>query len=357
MITLQTPLCKLLDIDYPIIQAGMAGGSTTVELIVNVCNAGGLGSLGAAYMKPEAIRMAIRDIKQQTNRPFAVNLFCVNDVVDQNEDNHEVQKVLNRIGKQLGIAENSIQFQTTDFFEEQFQVLIEENVPIISTAFGVLPATKMETAKQRGIKVISMVTTVKEAILAESAGVDVIVAQGSEAGGHRSTFDIREYPQGANIGTFSIIPQVVANVNIPVVAAGGIMNGKGLVAALALGAQGVQMGTRFLGATESGIHPLYKKALFESTEDQTVITKNFSGRPARGINNKFIKEFDESGVKPLSFPVQNAATRAIRDEASKQGNIEYMSLWAGQGLRLMNEENNVATIMKKLLDEASEILN
>lgn len=357
MITLQTPLCKLLGIDYPIIQAGMAGGSTTVELIVNVCNAGGLGSLGAAYMKPEAIRKAIRDIKQQTNRPFAVNLFCVNDVVDQNEDKHEVQKVLNQIGKQLGIAENSIQFQTTDLFEEQFQVLIEENVPIISTAFGVLPSTKMETAKQRGMKVISMVTTVKEAILAENAGVDVIVAQGSEAGGHRSTFDIREYPQGANIGTFSLIPQVVANVNVPVVAAGGIMDGRGLVAALALGAQGVQMGTRFLGATESGIHPLYKRALFESTEDQTVITKNFSGRPARGIKNNFIKEFDESGVKPLSFPVQNAATRTIRDEASKQGNIEYMSLWAGQGLRLMNEENNVATIMKNLLDEASEILN
>lgn len=357
MITLQTPLCELLGIDYPIIQAGMAGGSTTVELIVNVCSAGGLGSLGAAYMKPEDIRSAIRDIKQQTNRPFAVNLFCVTDIVDLQEDKHDVQNVLNRIGKNLGIQEDSIQFQTTDNFEEQFQVLIEENVPIISTAFGVLPANKMEMAKQRGIKVITMVTTVKEAMSAEKAGVDVIVAQGSEAGGHRSTFDIKEYPQGANIGTFTLIPQVVENVNIPVVAAGGIMDGKGLVAALALGAQGVQMGTRFLGATESGIHPLYKKTLFDCTEDQTVITKSFSGRPARGIKNKFIEEFDESGIKPLSFPIQNTATRTIRNEASKQGNIEYMSLWAGQGLHLMNEENDVETIMKGLLDEARDILN
>ncbi|WP_071394813.1 NAD(P)H-dependent flavin oxidoreductase [Bacillus tuaregi] len=358
MITLDTPLCDGLNIKYPIIQAGMAGGSTTVELIANVCNAGGLGSLGAAYMMPDDIRKAIRNIKQQTDRPFAVNLFCVEDIINQNdkEHEHEVKEVLLSLGENLGITEDHIQFQTPNLFNERFQVLIEEEVPIISTAFGILPVDKMAAAKQRNIKVISMVTTVKEAMIAEKAGVDVIVAQGSDAGGHRSTFDIKEDPMGANIGTFSLIPQVVENVHIPVVAAGGVMNGKGLVAALALGAQGVQLGTKFLGSKESGIHPLYKKALFESTEEQTVLTKNFSGRPARGIKNKFIEEFDRSGVHPLAYPLQNTATSSLRKEAFKQNQIEYMALWAGQGLRFMQHENHAEMIIKELIDEAEEIL-
>ncbi|MEH7388492.1 nitronate monooxygenase, partial [Bacillus sp. JJ1521] len=213
MITLHTPLCDALHIKYPIIQAGMAGGSTTVELIVNVCNAGGLGSLGAGYMMPNDIRKAIRDIKQQTDRPFAVNLFCAEDIINPKEmkHEHEVKNVLVGIGKNLGIKDEQIQFHTHDLFDERFQVLIEEEVPIISTAFGILPEDKMAAAKQRNIKVISMVTTVKEAMIAEKAGVDVIVAQGSDAGGHRSTFDIKEHPLGANIGTFSLIPQVVEN--------------------------------------------------------------------------------------------------------------------------------------------------
>ncbi len=358
MITLQTPLCDVLDIKYPIIQAGMAGGSTTVELIANVCNAGGLGSLGAAYMMPDDMRKTIRDIKQQTDRPFAVNLFCVEDIINPNEKKHEheVKEVLISLGKNLGIKEEYIQFQTPDLFNERFQVLIEEEVPIISTAFGILPVDKMEATKQRKIKVISMVTTVKEAMIAEKAGVNVIVAQGNDAGGHRSTFDIKEHPQGANIGTFSLIPQVVENVNIPVVAAGGVMNGRGLVAALALGAQGVQMGTKFLGSKESGIHPLYKKALFDSTEEHTVITKNFSGRPARGIKNKFIEEFDRTGVDPLAYPIQNTATSYIRKEAFKQNQIECMALWAGQGLRLIHHENHAEMIIKELMDEAEKIL-
>lgn len=358
MITLQTPLCEVLNIKYPIIQAGMAGGSTTVELIANVCNAGGLGSLGAAYMMPDDIRKTIKDIRQQTDRPFAVNLFCVEDLNTPSDKKHEneVKEVLISLGKNLSITEDHIQFQTPDLFNERFQVLIEEEVPIISTAFGILPDDKMEAVKQRKIKVISMVTTVKEAVIAEKAGVDVIVAQGSDAGGHRSTFDIKENPQGANIGTFSLIPQVVENVNIPVVAAGGVMNGRGLVAALALGAQGVQVGTKFLGSKESGIHPLYKKALFNSTEEHTVITKNFSGRPARGIKNRFIEEFDRTGVPPLAYPIQNTATSNIRTEAFKQNQVEYMALWAGQGLGLIHHENHAEMIIKEFMDEANNIL-
>ena len=305
MITLQTPLCDVLNIKYPIIQAGMAGGATTVDLIANVSNAGGLGSLGAAYMRPDDIRRTIREIKQRTRSPFCGQFVLYRGYLPPCNTEHEqkVKETLLNIGKHLVIIYEHIQFQTSDLFNKRFQVLIEEEVPIISTAFGILPPDKMKTAKQNNIKVISMVTTVKEAMLAEKAGVDVIVAQGSDAGGDRSTFDINEHLMGANIGTFWLVPQVVEHVNIPVVAAGGVMNGRGLVAALALGAQGVQMGTKFLGSKESGIHPLYKKALFESTEEQTVITKNFSGRPARGIKNKFIEEFDQTDIHPLAYPI------------------------------------------------------
>ena len=173
MITLKTPLCDLLNINYPIIQAGMAGGATTVDLIANVSNAGGLGSLGAAYMKQDALRKTIREIKQRTDRPFAVNLFCTEDDFPPHNIEHEqeVKAALLSIGKHLGITDEDIQFQTTDLFNERFQVLIEEEVPIISTAFGILPIDKMETAKRGNIKIISMVTTVKEAMLAENVGV------------------------------------------------------------------------------------------------------------------------------------------------------------------------------------------
>lgn len=356
MISLNTSLCKLLNIEYPIIQAGMAGGSTTVEMIVNVCNSGALGTLGAAYMPPEEIRKAIQAIKKQTSHPFAVNIFSANDKVKTNENKKEVEDTLLEIGKNLGIEAESITMDAPDLSEERFQVLIDEEVPIISTAFGILPANKMKVVKEKDIKIIAMVTTINEAISAEKAGVDVIVAQGSDAGGHRSTFDIERHPNGANIGTFSLVPQVVENVSIPVVAAGGVMNGKGLVAALALGAEGVQMGTRFLGTTEADIHPLYKKAIFESTEEDTVLTKSFSGRPARGIKNKFIEEFDKSGISPLAFPMQNTATRNIRNEAHKQNKVDYMSLWAGQGLRTMKKETTVAVIIKEVLKEAKNIL-
>jgi nitronate monooxygenase len=352
---LQTELCRALCIDYPIIQAGMAGGPTTVELVANVSNAGALGTLGAAYMKPEEIRHAIREIKTRTVKPFAVNLFCTN-MKDNKKGMEEVQAVLDNFRKELGLSSRTVAVYTEDVFEQQFQVLVEEGVPIISTAFGVLPPDKMEMAKRKGIKVIVMITTVNEAILAEQAGADVIVAQGSDAGGHRSTFDVEAHPNGANIGTFSLVPQVADNVSVPVVAAGGVMDGRGLIAALALGAQGVQLGTRFLTSAESGAPPVYKTALLQSTEESTVITKSFSGRPARGIENKFIREFEQAGIDPLAFPTQNTATSDIRKEAARQNNSEYMSLWAGQGTRLLTSNEQASVIVKNIMEEAQRSL-
>ncbi|WP_299087255.1 nitronate monooxygenase [uncultured Metabacillus sp.] len=352
---MQSSLCKVLGITHPIIQAGMAGGATTVDLVVNVSEAGALGTLGAAYMKPEMIREAVKKIKDRTARPFAVNLFCTS-MKDDDKNFTEVQPVLNCFRNKLGIPEGEGTVKTADDFEEQFQAVIDENVPIISTAFGLLSEEKMEQVKRKGIKVVSMVTTVREAIMAEETGADVIVAQGSDAGGHRSTFDIHEHPNGANIGTFSLIPQVVDHVRVPVVAAGGIMDGRGMLAAFVLGAQGIQMGTQFLTSKESGIHHIYKQALSSSTEESTVLTKSFSGRPARGIQNEFITEFEKTGVPPLPFPSQNTLTADIRKAAAAQNNPNYMSLWSGQGTRLLKEDKPAEKIIKEVLAEMEESL-
>jgi nitronate monooxygenase len=347
-------LCELIGIEFPLIQAGMAGGATTVELVVNVSEAGALGTLGAAYMKPEDIRKTIRKIKERTSKPFAVNLFCTS-MRDDFTNLKEVDSILQVFREKLGIIQKE-ELRTVDTFEEQFQVLLEEEVPIISTAFGLLSPEKVEKLKSLHIKIISMVTTVKEAILAEENGVDIIVAQGSDAGGHRSTFNIEDQPNGANIGTFSLIPQVVDSVNIPVIAAGGIMDGRGMLAAMALGAQGIQMGTQFLPCKESGIHHAYKNALYASTEESTVITKSFSGRPARGIKNEYITAFENSGVSPLPFPSQNTITSAIRKAAAEQNNPEFMSLWSGQGTRLLKKDQTAREIVEEVIREWREAL-
>lgn len=354
-IQLNTELCRIFNIRYPIFLAGMAG-VPGVRLAAAVSNAGGLGSLGAAYMDPDAIRAAVREIRQLTQAPFGVNLFSTRSI-DNNTRIQEVQHQLNKLRDELGIMQASDEdVSTPNLFEEQFAVLLEEEVPVISTAFGLLPDTLIQQAKSAGIRIVAMVTTVNEAVLAEQAGCDAIVAQGSEAGGHRGTFDISNHPMGANIGVIALVPQIVDRVKIPVIAAGGIMDGRGLVAALVLGAQGVQMGTRFLTSIESGAHEAYKAALMTSTEESTVITKVFSGRPARGIVNTFIKQWDASGVEPLPFPTQNTITRDIRNAASKQDNAEFMSLWAGQGTRLLTDRQKAEDIISEIVQQAKSIL-
>lgn len=356
-IQLETSVCGLFQIRYPIFLAGMAGGPSTVKLTAAVSAAGGLGTLGAAYMEPAAIRKAIQEIRELTDLPFAVNLFAI-EVRDDNTRIGEAQQQLNLLRDKLGIphAEDG-PVLTPNLFREQLAVLLEEKVPVISTAFGVLPPEYMRQAKSAGLRVITMVTTVEEAVLAEQSGCDAVVAQGSEAGGHRGTFDVSQHPSGANIGTFALVPQIVDRVGVPVIAAGGIMDGRGVAAALALGAQGVQMGTRFLTAVESGAHASYQQALLASTEESTVITKVFSGRPARGIRNDFIAQWDAGGLEPLPFPTQNTATRDIRNAAQRGSNAQYMSLWAGQGTRMLTSGQKAADIVAETVRQALAILS
>ncbi|TWT04250.1 nitronate monooxygenase [Planococcus sp. CPCC 101016] len=355
MISLETRICQLLKIDYPIIQAGMAGGPTTVELVVEVSEAGGLGTLGAAYMTPDALRQTIREIRSKTKKNFGVNIFAAT-VNDDFSRLAEVQKALSPFRSQLEIQEVQSSYQSPDWSVEQFTICIQEGVPVISTAFGCLSAEQMKVAKERQVKIVAMVTTVEEAKQAEVSGADAIVAQGSEAGGHRSTFSLENHPAGAQIGTLSLVPQVADAVEIPVIAAGGIVDGRGLVASLILGAQGIQIGTCFVAAKESGAHAAYKQAVFESNEESTVVTKSFSGRPARGIKNRFIQEFEQSGIQPLPFPSQNTITKDIRAAAARANDPAYMSLWAGQSTRSLTKEIGAAEIVQTIIEEAKKIL-
>lgn len=331
-----TRLPQLLGIDHPLIQAPMAGGITTPELVASVSNAGGLGSLGAGYMEPEAIRRAIAAIRQLTDRPFAVNLFVPEPVKEDAERIMRANRLLAPYREALDLPEPEPLATTGPNYTEQLTVLLEESVEIIGFTFGVPGPAEMETLQRLGVTTIGTATHVLEGILLEEAGVDAVVAQGMEAGGHRGTF-IGSTEQGLQ-GLMVLVPLLVEQLRIPVIAAGGIMDGRGIAAALALGAGGVQMGTAFLTTPESGAHPGYKQALLESTEMTTVLTRVFSGKPARGLKNRFIEELGEAEVFLPGYPIQNALTRDIRRAAAERDMPELMSLWAGMGCALCRSD-------------------
>jgi nitronate monooxygenase len=347
-------LTKLLNIEYPIIQAPMAGGITTSKLVAAVSNSGGLGMIGAGYMTPMKIREQIREIKQLTSNAFGINLFVPNEFhVTENEITSAQQK-LNQIRKQLNLQPNeNIAIPTVsdvfNNFSDQVQVVIEEKVPICSFTFGIPSQQVITELKQSNITLMGTATTVREAVENEKAGMDLVVAQGSEAGGHRGSFINGD--QESLIGLMSLIPQVVDSVSIPVIAAGGIMDGRGLRASLCLGAKGVQMGTAFLTCVESGVHPIYKEAILNANEDNIVLTRSFSGKWARGIKNEFISEMDAYEPSLPEYPVQNTLTQDIRKTAASQNNPAFMSLWSGQSPRLAKYQT-VESLIKAVITEA-----
>jgi nitronate monooxygenase len=349
----ETDLTRRLNIRYPIIQAPMAGGPATTKLIAEVSNAGGLGSLGAAYLTPEILRSTIQEIRQLTEQPFGVNLFVPEETTESQATIEKMTTCLNKYRMELGIKENPPIENVSESFEEQVQVLLEEKVPVFSFTFGIPSKDVIQAMKKQGTIVIGTATIVEEAKQLELAGVDAIVAQGSEAGGHRGTF-LRNTTDSL-IGTMALIPQIVDQVSIPVIASGGIMDGRGLVASLTLGASGVQMGTAFLACIESGAHDVYKKTILSANEDSTVVTRAYSGRAARGIQTKFTKEIDQYPGEIPVFPIQNAMTRDIRKAAAKDNNPDYMSLWAGQGLRLATDLS-AGTIIQQTMDQSHILL-
>jgi len=350
----ETEVTKRLSLKYPIIQAGMAGGITTPELVAAVSNAGGLGMIGAGYMTPKDLELSIQKVKEWTDQPFGVNLFVPENPVVVQEEIERANQLLEPIRQKLGIEkkkEDPILNNST--FEEQIQIVIKNKIPVASFTFGIPPRNVIEQLKQNDIVVIGTATTVNEAIQNEDAGMDMIVVQGSEAGGHRGSF--AESFDQAMIGTIALIPQVSDRVKIPVIAAGGIMDGRGVLASLILGAQAVQMGTAFVTCKESGAHELHKKAILNSSEEQTAITSAFSGKPARGVNNEFIRMMKDYERELPPYPIQNNLTQTIRKEAAKQGKREWMSLWCGQNPRL-SQHVTAAELIHSVVDQVEKSL-
>jgi nitronate monooxygenase len=327
-------LRALLGITHPIIQAPMAG-ATTPEMVAAVSNAGGLGAIPGAYSTPEQIAEAIATVRRLTDRPFGVNLFAGGIEPAEGVDAAPMLAILARHHATLGLPQPTLPAMPGDRFAAQLDAVVAAGVPFFSFTFGIPSPEAIARLKARGTVIMGTATTVAEARQLEEAGVDTIVAQGSEAGAHRGTFGGSF--EAAMVGTLTLVPQVVDAVGVPVVAAGGIMDGRGIVAALALGAAGVQLGTAFLTCRESGIPDAYKAAIRAAQAEETTLTRAFSGRPARGIVNDFMREAHAQPGTILPYPLQNALTRPLRDAAAARGDTRYLSLWAGQGAAMARD--------------------
>jgi nitronate monooxygenase len=340
--------CRRFEMAIPVVLAPMGGGPSTPELTAAVSNAGGLGSLAAAYSSPEKITQDIARIRELTKRPFVVNLFSPAAQEPLRGDVDAVSKFLGKFHQRLGLAAPQLPSNAIENFEQQIDAICASKPAAVSFTFGLLPPKTMQRIKAQSIFIIGTATTVDEARQLERAGVDAIVAQGGEAGAHRGTFAVPA--EQALIGTVALVPQMVDAVRVPVIASGGIMDGRGIVAALALGASAVQMGTAFLAAKEAGTSPAYRQALLKAREDQTTVTRAFSGRMARGIQNEFITTWNESGLTNLTYPWQNAFTQQMRRAASAVKDAGLLSLWAGQGVGLIRE-GSAAELMARWREE------
>lgn len=344
-------LGALLGIRYPILQAPMAG-ATTPELVAAVSNAGGLGMYGAAYLTPDQITEVVTAIRTLTDRPFGINLFAGGQDTEQGGDPGRLLAILGRYHRALGLAPPSLPEPTADPFPAQLAAVLDAAVPIFSFTFGIPGPRALTDLKRRGVVVIGTATTVGEAHQLEAAGVDAVVAQGSEAGAHRGTFAAPF--DAAMVGTMALVPQVVDAVRVPVIASGGIMDGRGIVAAEALGASAVQLGTAFLTCPETTIPPAYKRAIRAAQAEQTAVTRAFSGRPARGIRNDFMQAWQGHEDAILPFPVQNTATRPLRNAAATRDDPRFLSLWAGQGAALARELP-AAELVQQLVRESEAV--
>ncbi len=343
-----TELAARLGVAHPVMLAPLAGGPSTPALAAAVSNAGGLGALGAAYLTPAQLRDAVAETRRLTGRPFAVNLFAGGET-EGADDAGPMLALLREWHARLGIDPPPSPPPPADDFASRLDVVLETEVPVFSFTFGIPGQDALTELRRRGVFVLGTATTVEEARALEAAGVDAVVAQGSEAGGHRGTF-LGPF-EAALVGTMALVPQVVDAVRLPVVASGGIMDGRGIAAARALGAAGAMLGTAYLATDEAGTSAPYRARLLAAREDETEVTRAFSGRPARGLRNRFMREVEERGVPVPPFPLQNALTRPLRQASAARGDADALSLWAGQGVRLLRA-GPAAELTRALLREA-----
>ncbi|MGB0575832.1 MAG: NAD(P)H-dependent flavin oxidoreductase [Alphaproteobacteria bacterium] len=354
MTSFSTPLTDRLGIDIPILLAPMAGGPTTPALVSAVSDAGAFGQFGAAYLDGKAIRDMAAELQGRTNKGFGINLFVPEDPPVTEAEIAAATSAIADYFAQFGVVPPDSVSNVMPDIDDQIAAVIESGIKLCSFHLGHGSQPVIAAIKNAGIITAASATSVAEALEAEAAGIDFIIAQGSEAGGHRTTW-IGDW-QDSMTGTMSLVSQLTNAVSTPIIAAGGIMDGRGLAAALALGACGVQMGTAFLTCPEAGVHPAFQQALLDVEDDGTVMTRTFSGRPARGLRNRYINEMEASGAPVLPFPLQNTLTGSLRAAAAKANDTDFMSMWCGQAAAL-SRGLPAAELIETIVAEYQEAAN
>lgn len=343
-------ISKKLGIQYPVIQAPMFGVST-VQMTVAAAKAGCLGSLALADLSADQSVELIREMKKLTDKPFAANIFV-----------HHIPEVTNALKEKYGktklfieqlAKENAIEVHLPDLeeisvngYHDQVDAIIREDCKILSFTFGNLDDQSIQKLKENGVTLIGTCTSVREALLLENSGIDIICVQGIEAGGHRGSFEAENIPQ---IGGLSLLSQIYEQVKVPLIYAGGIYGAKTLQAVKELGAQGFQVGNLLLASQESALQPFEKERLKKVREEEIVLTKSFSGRYARGVKNQFIETVENSEYI-LPYPYQNKLTNALRKAAKSLQNPEFVGIWVGQSIHPYSELST-EEILKKLIKD------
>lgn len=345
--------CEAIHIRIPLLMAPMAGACPP-SLAIAIANAGGLGGCGALLMQPDRIRAWAADVRAGSNGGFQFNLW-IPDPPPKRDIAAEaaVRRFLNDWGPEVPPEAGDA---TPPDFAAQCEALLEAGPAIISSIMGLYPEHFVKRMKANGIKWFATATTVGEAKAAENAGADAVIAQGMEAGGHRGAFDAMK-AEASLVGLFSLVPAVADAVKIPVIATGGIADGRGVAAALLLGASAVQVGTAFLRCPEAKVSSAWADALGQTLPEQTMVTRSFSGRPGRSLATSYVRAASEPGAPlPAPYPVQRGLTQKMREAAAQSSDIERMQAWAGQSAAMARAEP-AGEVVRKLWDDAQALLS
>ncbi|MGB3503270.1 MAG: nitronate monooxygenase family protein [Mesorhizobium sp.] len=347
-------ILDLFGIELPILLAPMAGPVLS-ELAIAVAKAGGLGALPCALLTHEAARAEMGKIRAATDRPVQMNFFCHTPPAPDDAREAAWRARLRPYYLELGIDPDApVPVSNRAPFDDGFCRLVEEVKPeVVSFHFGLPDDALMARVRATGAKIIASATTVREAIWLAERGCDAVIAQGFEAGGHRGNFLSPQADQ--QVGTMALVPQIVDAVKVPVIAAGGIADGRGIVAALALGASAVQIGTAYMFCPEAKLAAPHRAALRAAWDDDTALTRVFTGRPARGIVNRIMREVGPMSDLPPAFPLSGGALAPLRAKSEPQGSGDFMSLWSGQAMRL-GREMPAGQLTQLLADEAQAVL-
>jgi nitronate monooxygenase len=353
----KTKAAEILGIRYPILQGPFGGGLSSVELVAAVSNLGGLGGYGAYTMSAQDIYEIDKKIKAATDKPYNLNLWVSDtDAVTgtlSDEQYDLVKAQFKPYFDEIGIEMPPKPAAFKSRFEDQIQVVLDIRPKVFSFMFGIPSTDMLEACRRRNIKLVGAATTLDEAIALENAGVDMIIASGFEAGGHRPSF-LAPAEQSIT-GSFVLIQLIKEKVNLPIIAAGGIANGRGVAAALTLGADAAQIGTAFLACDESAALPAHKAALFSESARYTMLSRAFTGRLGRGLSTRLAKDMvgKESGMLP--FPLQTTFMSSLRQAALEQQKSDMVLFWGGQIAPILTH-TKASELMQSLIEETTEIM-